>query len=117
MRHPSYSKNSGASDRRSRQRGQAIIMVSVGITFLMGILGLVVDVGWGYYRKQVAQAAVDSAVVAAAMAAGTGAITCGSGGVVCSPSGGSCSSVKAGSHWAAGCQYGAQNGTLRPTRP
>src|ERR1035438_2434962 len=88
-------------------------MVSVGITFLMGILGLVVDVGWGYYRKQVAQAAVDSAVLAAAMAAGTGAITCGSGGVVCSPSGVSCSSVTAGSNLSAGCQYGAQNGIAK----
>ena len=40
-------------------------MVSVGIIFLMGILGLVMDVGWGYYRKQVAQAAADSAATAA----------------------------------------------------
>jgi Flp pilus assembly protein TadG len=31
---------------------------------LFGLLGLVVDVGWGYYLKQVAQAAVDSAVLA-----------------------------------------------------
>ena len=37
------------------RRGQALVMVTFGIVFLMGVLGLVMDVGWGYYRKQVAQ--------------------------------------------------------------
>jgi Putative Flp pilus-assembly TadE/G-like len=92
------------------EKGQAIIMVTVGMVFLMGILGLVVDVGWGYYRKQVAQAAVDSAVLAAVVAAGTGTLTCGSGGVVCNPAGISCTSTAAGTNLKAGCQYGAQNG-------
>ena len=87
-------------------------MVTMGIVFLLGILGLVVDVGWGYYRKQVAQAAVDSAVTAAVTAAGTGAITCGSGGVVCAASGISCSSATAGTNLKAGCQYAAQNGIV-----
>ena len=71
-------------------------MVAVGIVFLFGLLGLVVDVGWGYYRKQVAQAAADAAALGAVMAAGTGTLTCGSGGIVCSPSGTSCSSVSRG---------------------
>ena len=84
-------------------------MVTVGIVFLMGILGLVVDVGWGYYRKQAAQAAVDSAVTAAVVAAGTGAITCGSGGVVCQAAT-SCTSAGTGTNIKAGCQYGAYNG-------
>jgi hypothetical protein len=83
-------------------------MITVGITFLMAILGLVVDVGWGYYRKQVAQAAADSAVIAAVMAAGTGSITCGSGGVVCQ-SATTCSGSATGT-FKSGCQYGAQNG-------
>jgi len=38
-------------------------MVTVGIVCLMGLMGLVVDLGWGYYQKQVAQAAADSAVM------------------------------------------------------
>jgi hypothetical protein len=88
--------------------GQAIALVSVGIVFIFGILGLVVDVGWGYYRKQVAQAAVDSAVIAAASAAGTGQLTCGSGGVVCAPSGVSCSSATG--NLQVGCQFGVANG-------
>ena len=106
-------KNIGAALLRSRraasQRGQALIMITVGIAFLLGILGLVVDVGWGYYRKQVAQTAADAAVTAAVIAAGTGTITCGSGGVVCQAST-SCSSAATGSNIKAGCQYGAANG-------
>ena len=84
-------------------------MVSVGIIFLMGILGLVMDVGWGYYRKQVAQAAADSAATAAVVAAGTGTISCGSGGVVCQAST-PCTSAGTGTNIKAGCQYGVQNG-------
>ena len=91
-------------DARSHRRGQAVIMVSVGVTFLMGILGLVVDVGWGYYRKQVAQAAADSAVMAAMAATGTGTIACGVGGVVCRPDGISCSSASGGTNLKTGCQ-------------
>jgi hypothetical protein len=36
---------SRVAPRKKRQRGQAIVMVTFGIIFLMGILGLVVDVG------------------------------------------------------------------------
>jgi len=85
-------------------------MVTVGIIFLMGIMGMVVDVGWGYYRRQVAQAAADSAAMAAVVAVGTGTLTCGSGGVVCNPSGLSCSSASSGTNIKAGCQYGNTNG-------
>jgi Flp pilus assembly protein TadG len=91
------------------ERGQAIVMVSLGILFLMGILGLVIDVGWGYYRKQVAQAAADAAATAAVVAAGTGTITCGSGGVVCQAAT-ACTSATAGTNIKAGCQYGAYDG-------
>ncbi len=84
-------------------------MVTLGLAFLMGLLGLVVDLGWGYYQKQVAQTVADSAAMAAVIAAGTGSIACGTGGVVCQ-SATSCSSVTAGTNLAAGCQYGVQNG-------
>lgn len=90
-------------------------MVTVGIVFLMGVLGLVVDVGWGYYRKQVAQAAADSAVLASIAAAGTATITCGSGGVYCTqspnPTSLPCtSSTITGTNLASGCAYGLANG-------
>lgn len=44
-------------------------MFTLAIVPLFGILGLVVDVGWAYYRKQAAQAAADAAAGAAAQAA------------------------------------------------
>jgi hypothetical protein len=50
----------------NKEKGQAALMVTIGLTFLLGAMGLVVDVGYGYYLKQVAQASVDSAVMAAA---------------------------------------------------
>ncbi len=90
-------------------------MVTVGIAFILGILGLVVDVGWGYYRKQVAQAAVDSAVLASVVAAGTSTITCGSGNVYCTqspnPTSVKCnSSAITGTNLASGCLYAENNG-------
>ena len=91
------------------ERGQALIMVTMGVVFLTAIMGMVVDVGYGYYRKQVAQAAADSAVTAAVVAAGSGTITCGSGGVVCQ-SAASCSGATTGTNVKTGCEYGAQNG-------
>jgi Flp pilus assembly protein TadG len=43
-------------------------MMTLGTTFLLGILGLVIDAGYGYYIKQVAQAAADSGALAAGTA-------------------------------------------------
>jgi hypothetical protein len=90
--------------------GQALIMVTLGLAFLMGILGLVVDVGWGYYQKQVAQTAADSAAMAATVAAGTGSIACGTGGVLCQSTATACSTITTGTNLSAGCLYGVQNG-------
>ena len=88
-------------------------MVTVGLTFLMGIMGLVVDVGWGYFRKQVGQAAVDSAVMAAMIQATTLSnstlFNCGSNGVVCQdPT--PCTAATAGTVIATACQYAIKNG-------
>jgi hypothetical protein len=64
-------------NNKGDQLGQAILIFTFGVTFLCGLLGLVVDVGYGYYIKQVAQAAVDSAAMSgAAMAQSLGG-TCG----------------------------------------
>jgi hypothetical protein len=52
-------------------------MVTIGIVFLLGILGLVVDAGYGYYLKQVVQASADSAVMAGATAANASGSMCG----------------------------------------
>jgi hypothetical protein len=65
------------SRRRRQQSGQAIAMATLGLVFLSGLMGLVVDIGYGYYLKQVAQAAADSAATSAAVAAVASGGTCG----------------------------------------
>src|SRR5215467_3781189 len=68
------------------ERGQSTVMYVVSVMASLGTLGLVVDVGYGYYRRHVAQAAAESAALAmasAAAAASPCAITCGTGGVAC----------------------------------
>ena len=86
-------------------------MISVGIVFLMSILGLVVDTGYGYYLKQVAQAAADSAVTAAAEAANAGGGVCNGVTVVCNSSGYTCpANPGSTSNLDIGCLYAKQNG-------
>jgi Flp pilus assembly protein TadG len=61
-------------------------MFTLALPMMMGALGLVVDLGWGYFTQQEARAAAESAALAAAFAANSssgGAFTCGSQGVVC----------------------------------
>lgn len=71
---------------RSR-RGQALVMATMSLFMLFGVMGLAVDLGWSYYRKQVAQTASDAAALAAAVVAenssGNNVITCGQYNVDC----------------------------------
>lgn len=71
--------------RRNAERGSTLIMITLALTTLMGLLGLVVDVGWAYFRKQAAQAAADAAVLSAAAASTQSAtsFTCGLNGIAC----------------------------------
>jgi hypothetical protein len=64
-------------------------MFSLGIMFILGLVGLVVDTGYGYYLKQVMQTTADTAAMAAGKMAMDNGFTCGTSGVVCS-SGTSC---------------------------
>jgi hypothetical protein len=54
-------------------------MFTLGLVVLFGTLGLVVDVGYGYFLKQVAQAAADSAAMSATQAALLAGGSCGKG--------------------------------------
>lgn len=93
------------------QRGQATIMVTLGTVFIFGLLGLVVDVGYGYYIRQVAQAAADSAVLAGIAFARDNGSTCGSGGVLCSTAVCSASpSNPPSTNFDAACLYAKSNG-------
>lgn len=98
-----------------RNSGQAVLVVTLGIIAMFGMLGLVVDIGWAYFRRHAAQAAAEAAALAAAEAAivsGEGSFVCGSKGVACqeaAPCPGSQEPPPAG-NLASGCLYAAANG-------
>jgi hypothetical protein len=84
----------------------------LSLTLLFGVLGLAVDIGWGYFKRQAAQTAADAAALAAASYASDNGMACGSGGVMCA------SSTACGypnvnppvNNLQIGCSYAAANG-------
>ena len=46
------------------KRGQALIMITTSLIALCGVMGLAVDLGWGYFVKKSAQRAADAAAMA-----------------------------------------------------
>ncbi len=102
--------------RTNSQRGQTVLLYTMAVSVLFGMLGLVVDIGWAYYRKQVAQAAADAAAQAAglaAYAAGTGTnLNCSTPGVACWNTPTDCPSdlTSAANNMLKGCQYAGTNG-------
>jgi hypothetical protein len=71
---------------KQTERGQVLPMVTIMILFLMGMVGLAIEVGMAYYGRQSAHIGAESAAMAAAEAAlasaQNGVITCG-GSIVC----------------------------------
>ena len=70
-----------------RVRGQALLMATFCLVAMFGLIGLVTDLGWARFVKIQAQAAADSAAIAASefvmkSAGQTGAITCGTA-IIC----------------------------------
>lgn len=68
--------------RRIRESGQTLVLYTLGLSVVFGMVGLVSDVGYMYYRKQNAQAAAQAAALAsvkAAFTATSGSFTCGTG--------------------------------------
>jgi hypothetical protein len=55
--------------KHGTRRGQTAIMFTLAVIPLFGVIGLVVDVGWAFFRKEAAQTAADAAATAAALAA------------------------------------------------
>jgi hypothetical protein len=92
------------------ESGQAILLTTLSLVFICGMVGLVVDLGWGHYTHRVTQAAADAAALAAASKAladvgQTGTPTCAIN-VQCqelAPCPGS-------GNLESGCQYAGQNG-------
>ena len=121
---------------RLKRRGQTVVLYTLTIIPLFGVLGLVVDIGWAYYRREAAQTAADAAASAAAQAAytaaGGGAPSCSTSGVGCFAAGAAytCPETIAtpSNNIQVGCMYAKENGfttagkqkvtkDLRPTLP
>jgi Flp pilus assembly protein TadG len=117
------------SKRKKNSSGQAIVMVTLALFSMMGMMGLAVDLGWSYFTQKQAQAAADTAALAAAQEAvkrlGVGSdisgFNCGSTGtsanqVECTEQPGATaleycgSSVVSTSNLNNGCLYAKRNG-------
>ncbi len=102
----------------SRQtRGQAAILLTLSMVATVGTLGLVVDIGWAYWRREAAATAADSAALAAARyaAANFSSYTSCPTGLTCNSSDTACSATPASpptTTFGAGCLYAKQNGFL-----
>jgi len=85
------------------QRGQAGLFLTLSIPVLFGLLGLVTEVGWAYWRKEAAKTAAQSAAVAIVNAAGSSTpATLASTACPSSPS--------TSTAWQVGCLFATQNG-------
>jgi hypothetical protein len=93
----------------SARSGQAAISMALSLTFLFSVLGFSVDLGYSYFQKQAAQAAADSAVLAASVYAKTNGTTCGANGIVCNSTPTVCTGITTGVFYV-GCQYANSNG-------
>lgn len=71
----------------NRRGGQAVLLMTLSLTVVLGMMSLVVDMGWGYFRREAAQSAADAAaagaVKAVQIALSGSAPSCGSGNVWC----------------------------------
>ncbi|MBI4908247.1 MAG: pilus assembly protein [Acidobacteria bacterium] len=96
------------------QRGQALVLFSLVLAVLLGMMGLMLDVGWAYYVNRHAQTAADAAALAGARKA---AELVGAGGSAqCGPLG--CqefAECPGTGNLLAACQYASINGFANTT--
>jgi hypothetical protein len=98
---------------RASRSGQAGLFVVLNLTLVFGTLGLAVDLGWAYYKRNAAQTAADAAAMAAVSYAGENGFTCGVNGVICGSS--ACSNPNVSpptNNLQVGCLYAGANGYL-----
>lgn len=100
------------ANRRTRS-GQAAIMVTLTLPLTLGLVGMVVDMGWAYWREEACRTAAQAAAFASAMAANKASNqTCGSG-VSCTTSYTACPSNPTSPPSSVvqnGCLYAKANG-------
>lgn len=98
------------------QRGQALLMITFALIPMLGLVGLVTDVGYMYYVQSAAQAAADSAVLAAAYrfnhTLSTSGLSCGNPAWICNETPAPCpaSLTSASNPVETACLYAKQNG-------
>lgn len=63
---------------RQKRSGQAVILITFSLFLIFSVMGLAVDLGFSYMRRQTLQAAADSAALAAAAYAASAGSTCSS---------------------------------------
>jgi Flp pilus assembly protein TadG len=102
----------GSASNKPR-RGQALVMVTLGLFAIIGLVGLGIDLSWSYFLEKTMQAAADSAALAAVDAAIdaaglAGSVSC-AGGAACYATQTSCASISSGTA-APACDYAKQNG-------
>src|SRR5579872_5751147 len=90
--------------RTRKQRGQVAIMVTLSLPVSLGLLGLVVDIGWANWRKEACRGAAQSAAMAAAVAAKAAGTYTVQADTACP------STLSASVPLQAGCMYAVQNG-------
>src|SRR4051794_30509592 len=104
------------------RKGQTAILFTLAIVPLLGMVGLVVDIGWMYFRKEAAQTAADAAAAAAAAAAystGGGGPGCASATVLCPVGEYVCPAsptTNPTNNLDAGCLYAKENGFVTAGR-
>jgi hypothetical protein len=73
--------------KKTNRGGQAVLLMTLSLTMTLGMMSLVADVGWAYFRREAAQSAADAAaagaVKAVELALSGSTPTCGSGNVWC----------------------------------
>src|SRR5215469_8933573 len=91
------------SSLRNRCRGQAALLITMSMPVLFGILGMVVDIGWAYWRKEAARTAAQAAAMAVIAAAGNNTPT--------TQASTNCpSNLDITQYWEVGCAFATQNG-------
>jgi len=88
-------------------------MVTFSIAFLLGMIGLAVDLGWSYYRRQAAQGAAEAAAIAAVVSTlGSSSITCSNAGCQAATACPANPTTPPSTNIGSGCLYAKANGFL-----
>ena len=95
---------------KGRERGQALVLICFSSTVLFALLGLVVDVGWMYWRKEACLSAAQAGALAgAAKLASLTSITCSTSGVFCSTTPQQCPANGTSDNSGTACDYANAN--------